>query len=79
MSITTQVIWAYGTPSPGDTISLKQQVDLLKNQGLTDGIFIQTPVAEGLMIHRNWTTLNAANDWIAFVSDYNPVSAEITS
>lgn len=79
MSITTQVVWTNGTPTQEGKRSLNRQINLLKSQGVTDGNFTQTPVAEGLMIHRNWTTVEAANNWITFVSQYNPLSANIVS
>ena len=79
MTVTTQVVWAYGTPTIEGKRFLHQQIDILKNQGATDGNFTQSSATEGLVIHREWTTINDANNWINFVSDYNPVSAEIVS
>lgn len=77
MSITTQVIWANGMPTLETKRSLNREINLLKNQGVTDGNYTQTPVNNGFMIHRTWTTTEAATNWITFVSDFSPISAEI--
>ena len=77
MSITTQVIWANGTPSLQAKRSLHNQIIILKNQGVTDGNFTQTIVDNNLLVHRIWTTTEAATNWITFVSDFSPISAEV--
>lgn len=77
MSVTTHVVWAINTPDPEQVILINEQLDLMKNQGATDGSYIETIVSDGNMFTRQWATLNDANTWINFLTPYGPVSTEI--
>lgn len=75
MTVSTQVIWAFETPTPQEITLINQELEVLKNQGATDGSYTQEIVSNGTMFIRPWTTLNDANNWITYLSSYNPVSA----
>lgn len=79
MSIITEVVWADGTPSMDAKRIFDAKIRLLQRQNLTDGNYTQTTVAEGFMISRTWTTIEAAEDWVNLALQYNPVSANVVS
>lgn len=78
MSISTLVVW--------DRLlgeETMQQVDAkvaeMVAAGKTDGIGTSNPQSEWPPINttRTWTTVADAEEWIAFVEQWNPISATI--
>ena len=74
MTIQTVIVW-----DPVVTPEVKEIFDNAAAQaaleGKTDNLPTKTPLPATTI--RNWTTLADAQDWIAFVLPYNPVSADI--
>lgn len=74
MATVTRVVW-----SPSQDISaVREMGDVtmanLQSQPKESSI---DPITNDLIIDRFWIETQSANDWLAYVADYNPVSAEI--
>jgi hypothetical protein len=76
MAIQTVIVW--------DPIVSQEVTDILKSaaaaaalEGKTDDLPENSPPPAPITVVRNWTTLADAQDWIALVTTYNPVSATI--
>lgn len=77
MTTTTQTVWAHNVPTPDQIVTAKAYVETLVAQGATDGTYQVVSVPQGRMITRTWTTVNDANTWIAYISQFGPISNEI--
>lgn len=73
-TITLRETWA----SPDIVAQIDGRASVLTEQGLTDGIkhFNMLPNGEQEYI-RFWTTVEAADEWISFVTTYGPHSATV--
>lgn len=82
MTISTNVVWLETEPSQADADAMVTQATTMTNEGKTDGIYTsekEVPVSGQYTVTRTWTTTADAEEWIAFVLTYNPVSAEIVT
>jgi hypothetical protein len=75
--ITTHVTWNKNvTEEERAAIDKRLEQMILENK--TDGIGSWTSDSEyGRTLERNWSTVEAAEEWIAFITTYSPVSAQI--
>lgn len=80
MTTFTKVVWADGTPGETAANEIAAQAALMASQGKTDDTFTMetnVPAPGQRTITRDWTTLADAEEWITFVLNYSPVSAEV--
>jgi hypothetical protein len=74
--IKTHVTWLDGETLPSAEITAK--VNEMTAQGKTDGSWTKISEADGqYTIERTWTDVDAANEWINFITTFNPVLAVI--
>lgn len=74
--IKTHVTWVADAARP--TAELATKVDEMTAQGKTDGSCTQINEADDrVTVERSWVDINAAAEWINFVTTYNPVLAVI--
>jgi hypothetical protein len=78
MTISTLVSW----PQPLGVAQMSQvnsKIAEMVAAGKTDGIFTHNPETEQppIIITRTWTTVVDAEEWVAFVEQWNPLSATI--
>jgi hypothetical protein len=83
MAIQTQVLFNVKLDQAEYDL-IQAQVEICVAAGTTDGVITYDPdTAEaqdpGVKIERTWTTQQAAEDWITFISTFNPVSAVIVN
>ena len=76
---TTIVVWDAGTPGLEVSDAIQAQASQMALDGKTDNNPIKEEVGTEHIITRTWTTLADAEEWIAFVEQYTPVSATIQS
>ena len=75
---TTTVTWGADlTPAQSDLITTKAAE--MAAQGKTDNNPVITNQPPDLIVVRTWTTLADAEEWVAFVEQFTPISATITS
>ena len=63
-----------------DTTELLAKVEQMMQENKTDGISIDFNVdkeKKEVTVLRNWLSIDAANEWITFANQYNPVSTKI--
>ena len=76
MTVQTVVIW-----DPVVSQEVKDIFDTAAAQaaleGKTDNMPEKSPLPAPVTIVRTWTTLADAEEWIAFVAPYNPISSTI--
>jgi hypothetical protein len=80
MTISTVVVWGENAPTQSQADEICAQAATMASQGKTDDVpLIQqnTPLANQKTVTRTWTTTADAEEWVAFILTYNPVSAEI--
>ena len=80
MTTSTEVVWALGTPIQSEGEEVQTQAAAMAMQGKTDDIPIieqNVPLENQRTVTRTWTTTADAEEWVAFVLTYNPVSAAI--
>jgi hypothetical protein len=80
MTISTETVWAGPTPSASQAAEIEAQAAAMASQGKTDNaVTVQqgVPISGERTVTRTWTTTADAEEWIAFVLTYNPVSVEI--
>ena len=74
--IKTHVTWVKGQTPPAQDIIDK--ITEMETQGKTDGTRVRiNETVTQFTAERTWTDVNAANEWINWVTTYNPVSAVI--
>jgi hypothetical protein len=83
MAIQTQVLFN-GKLDPEDYNLIQAQADSCVAAGTTDGVITYDPdtatvQGPGVKVERTWTTQQAAEDWITFISTFNPASAVIVN
>ena len=76
---TTIVTWANNTPGLDVSNAMLSKAAQMALDGKTDNNPIKEEVETEHIITRTWTTLADAEEWIAFVEQYTPVSATIQS
>jgi hypothetical protein len=76
---TTIVVWTLETPGPEAGAIIGAQAAEMALAGKTDNTPVEVDIGEQRTFTRTWTTLADAEEWIAFVEQYNPVSATIQS
>lgn len=73
----TIVVW---TTRPTGTVEteINDYVAEMTAQGLTDGVphFLSLPDGK-LQVNRSWTTVQAADAWVTFITALGPESAEV--
>jgi hypothetical protein len=76
MTVETVVVW---DPLPSQEITdiLDAAAAAAALEGKTDNVPEKSEPPAPLTVVRNWTTLADAEEWIALVEQYNPVSATI--
>jgi len=82
MSTSTEVVWQVGTPSSTDQSAIHVQAETMASEGKTDNVAVDqlnVPEVGQLTVTRTWTTTADAEEWVAFILTYNPISAEITT
>lgn len=73
----TIVVWS-GPPSEAVRTEIDAYAADMTDQGLTDGVPAPLFLPDGkLQVTRKWTTVQAADTWVTFVTTLQPVSAEI--
>ena len=80
MTVSTNVVWIYGEPNQADGATIAAQAAPMASEGKTDDVMTKqenTPVTGQYTVGRTWTTTADAEEWVAFVLTYNPVSAGI--
>lgn len=80
MTISTNVVWTDTTPGQTQADEIQAQAAVMAAQGKTDDVFtVQQgePTSGQRTVVRTWTTTADAEEWVAFVLTYNPVSAAI--
>ena len=68
-------------PAAGPTARdiIQAQCEIWASQGKTDGVKTTEDILpNGVIITRHWTTLADAEEYVAFVTPYNPTNIEIT-
>lgn len=74
----TVTIWNPPQPDAAVRAAADKKSGEMAIQGLTDGIAHRVDLPDGqAQITRNWTTVDAANEWAAFVAPYGPQSTEV--
>lgn len=76
MSVQTQVIWVVPS-NPGTVAALDVKAQELTAQGKEIGNAVITVTGNQAIIDRFWIDTAAAEEWLAIVLPYNPVSAAI--
>ena len=72
MTIKTRVYWRREL-SPTELAARQSKMDELVAAGVTDGALHEDPDRIGFgEAFRTWTTIEAANEWIAFVNTFTP-------
>ena len=80
MTISTEVVWTDATPTESQGTEIQAQAAAMASQGKTDDTFTveqEVPSIGQRTVTRTWTTTADAEEWVAFVLTYNPVSAAI--
>lgn len=63
---------------PNEVQEIYAYAATLTQQGLTDGSVYNSVLPDGdVSWTRNWTTVQAADEWITFITSYAPHSAEV--
>lgn len=78
MTIETQVTWVKPT-DPATVSAIQAKAQELIAVGKEVGNVIINEEATQVVVNRFWIDTPAADEWIAFVTGYNPVSAFIVS
>jgi hypothetical protein len=76
---TTILTWAVGTPTPEETALILNKAEEMQLAGKTDNNPTKITTDTTIQVTRIWTTLADAEEWLAFVEQYSPVSATIES
>ena len=76
MTVATTTIWMPVLDVETQEI-MSVHAQTLADQGKTDNIKQSTMIPGGVSVRRIWTTVEDAEEWIAFVEQYNPESATI--
>ena len=80
MTISTEVVWTDTTPTESQGAEIQAQAAAMATQGKTDDVYTveqDVPTVGQRTVTRTWTTTADAEEWVAFVLTYNPVSAAI--
>jgi hypothetical protein len=76
---TTILTWAVGTPTAAETALILNKAEEMQLAGKTDNNPTRIITDTTIQVTRIWTTLADAEEWLAFVEQYSPVSATIES
>jgi len=80
MTTSTEVVWTDTTPTESQVAEIAAQAATMASQGKTDDVYTvqqDIPTVGQRTVTRTWTTTADAEEWVAFVLTYNPVSAAI--
>lgn len=80
MVFTAKTVTVWNPPQPDDALRAlaNERAELLATQGLTDGIPFQYNLLSGQVeVTRKWTTVDAADEWVTFITTYGPQSVEV--
>ena len=80
MTTSTQIVWVNGAPNSTDLTAIQASAATMASEGKTDNVTVKqqdVPVVGQHTVVRTWTTTADAEEWIAFILTFNPVSAEI--
>jgi hypothetical protein len=76
--IHTSVVWNKNSITIELTEAVNSKVSTMVEEHLTDGSSDITYLENNQQaVYRSWVTEEAANEWILFITQYNPVSVEI--
>ena len=82
MTTGTTVIWN-PLVSSDDVATINARAATMESEGKTDNVPVETqpggPGTVPLTVVRQWTTLQDAQEWLDFLTSYNPQSAVINS
>jgi hypothetical protein len=76
---TTILLWTNGSLTAEQNTEIQLKAQEMQVAGKTDNDPIRVELGTEYQFTRTWTTLADAEEWIAFVEQYNPVSATIQS
>lgn len=76
---TTILLWTNGSLTTEQNTQIQLKAQEMKVAGKTDDDPIRVQLETEYQFTRTWTTLANAEEWIAFIEPYNPVSATIQS
>ena len=77
MSVYTTLVWNNDAPTDSEKETISQHLATLIAKGDTTGESAKIDGATTYTVRREWIKTEVANDWITFVTAYNPVSAKI--
>jgi hypothetical protein len=78
MTVSTQVVWAYPTPQETiDAIDAQANELIAEGKEIGESVLTRNPENTLVTVVRTWIDETTAQEWIAFVQVYNPVSAVI--
>jgi hypothetical protein len=75
--IRTKVVWDTSKIAGSQSIQLFEKIQLMIDEGETNGNREDLVEDKFLTVYRNWNNLNAAQRWIEFVTEFNPITTEI--
>lgn len=77
--ITTQVTWNPNSLSTEQLETIRVKVNQLAAAGATDGTTQKNEILPdgNRKVIRRWATVDDAKTWIKYISDFDPVSAEL--
>ena len=75
---TTTLTWGSNL-TPEITAQIENKSAEMATQGKTDNIPVIVQTTPNLVVDRTWTTLADAEEWVAFVEQFSPISATINS
>lgn len=77
MTISTIVTWN-PLPGPDNTTIIENKAAEMQAQGKTDNVpVVSDPPYPPKTTTRTWTTVADAEEWVAFIETFSPVSATI--
>ena len=76
MSVETQVIWNWPV-DPAAADAIRAEAELLADKETQPFQQTEGPGANQMTVTRWWIDVPTAETWVAFVEQYNPVSAAI--
>jgi hypothetical protein len=77
-SVQTKVIWEFTNLAlPNDQYKIDQKRDELISAGKEASVVVYENTVDQIVVIRSWIDLETAEEWVNFVSTFNPVSAVV--
>jgi hypothetical protein len=75
-----QVTWHPTAPTAEELTTIQEKMQRFQNEGKTNGeaTWLQQD-QEKKIIEREWVDVEAAEEFLAFIKDFSPISAQIVS